>query len=1215
MKFNRILSSVLVVVMLFSFVIASFPIVAAAEEAGNAGDGVFVKTDDDLTAEDAAEIIQKYRNSKNTTAYDMLASDLEDGYLDYVKKGNYVLYLNRYTGVVYYLNLLTGQMLTSNPIDPGYGGKQHKLDVAIVSQVALTYSTHAEPKKTFNYDSYQAILNGFKPVVSEFNGGIRIDYTIGAPAAIDLTPIALLGADMEEYIIKPGFANLAALMQEKLGDFDSAIIKKINENTPAKKQAKMTSYNPYLTDPELLKGDKNLYNPGLPVEEYNFYTDNISQVLSHYTKYARQALEKANANVDGYKYKQDPAYIEITNFVNTFSNIFNYYSTEDINIYNSDVEALNKNVPAMKETGDVGYIVKAVKESSSDVTIRQSCNFIGSALKLCCPGFTAELSDQIQERSGNEYELSVVPRFNCSLIYSINDDGTLSVDFPAESISFNEEQFIVHSISALPYFGCADMNNDGYVFVPDGSGSVIEFDDFYNSTNKVAFQYNEPIYGKDSCYATMTGSHNENVTMPVYGLINKATCKELTGITGNASVYNGYFAVVEEGAALATIKVASGGSTHKYATAYTVYTPYSYDWYTLDNGSSYLVVSDSRYEGSYKTRYSMLTDPAVAEAAGLQSYFATSYVGMAACYRSYLEVTGQISKNNTSSTNLPLYIEVLGSMDITEKFLTFPVTVSTPLTSFEDVQRMYNELSSKGESGTETAISNINFKLTGFANGGMYYTYPAKVRWESSLGGKKGLNALIDSSKTVRDDNNPDTNMGIYPDFDFLYINNTAAFDRVSNSKNGSKLVDNRYASKQTYSSVSRKYETLFAILVSTDGLDKLYDKFYKDYSKYELEGLSVSTLGSDLNSNFDDDNPINREQARKDVVALLDRMSDKYSLMTDLGNMYTISYVDHIVNLTIDSSHRTFSSYAVPFVGMVLHSYINYAGTPINYTGSVDYNILHSIENGASLYYILCTQNTNYLKDDEQLSKYFGVDYENWKGNIKEQYTRLNNAIGSLQNALIVDHKAVIAERIPNSEDMRSYYLELVDEFMTDAEKIVYKLIDTKLKEFRADENTEFGLSIFVDFDKASLKEYAMELMNLTSEELNVYGFDTKLDALIASVKAEYPADSGTEQTTVSFDSTVFVANRGAYDPKYVTDSLATDGDSYDSTLLTCDNGSVVLVTYYDSTQNKTVHFILNYNNYKVNVRVDNTIDKTLGDGETKVYTVGRCDFIEFGK
>ena len=63
---------------------------------------------------------------------------------------------------------------------------------------------------------------------------------------------------------------------------------------------------------------------------------------------------------------------------------------------------------------------------------------------------------------------------------------------------------------------------------------------------------------------------------------------------------------------------------------------------------------------------------------------------------------------------------------------------------------------------------------------------------------------------------------------------------------------------------------------------------FLKDYSKYDIKNLSASTLGSDINSNFDKDNPINRDQARQDVIALLDRIAntDRYSLMVDSGNI-----------------------------------------------------------------------------------------------------------------------------------------------------------------------------------------------------------------------------------------------------------------------------------------------------------------------------------------
>ena len=47
----------------------------------------------------------------------MLVYELEKGYLDSVdsKDKMYSIYVNRYTGVMYYVNNLTGQILMSNP--------------------------------------------------------------------------------------------------------------------------------------------------------------------------------------------------------------------------------------------------------------------------------------------------------------------------------------------------------------------------------------------------------------------------------------------------------------------------------------------------------------------------------------------------------------------------------------------------------------------------------------------------------------------------------------------------------------------------------------------------------------------------------------------------------------------------------------------------------------------------------------------------------------------------------------------------------------------------------------------------------------------------------------------------------------------------------------------------------------------------------------------
>ncbi len=1179
MKFNRILSTVLVIVMLLTGMIATFPISAAADS--SAESPVVTVTKENKTEEEILAIVQAYQSGTNySSAQEMLQAELTAGYLDSIVYGDFVLYVNRYTGMVYYVNTVTGQILTSNPVDLSTYKEGKNKD--IFSQITITYATHAAPKTDVEEYSFECILeSSFITVSKGSNNSIVVKYQLGESEAVNRVPDSIFSSDMEEYIIAPMFEKLAQMLETYLGPYDTSSPIRVM-GTPLK------SYNPYITDVNLLKfsGD--------------FHGDMINDTVSAIRNYSEGILGKRSEE-----------YKTISAFISNITTIFNEYTLYNPDILSGDgkeeiVKLWYETVPNMQSKGENVFLL----DSTDKDELAKRYRLIGKALKANL-NFSSTLADELNEKTGFMKLVDAFPQFECSLVYSISKDGSLIVDFPAASLKYSQDSFIVKSVSYLPYFGSADMNYDGYIFFPDGSGTIIEFEDFYSETSSQSIQVSGDLYGKDFCYATITDKHKKQVSMPVYGMISTVS----KGDGSSDTVKNGYLAILEDGSALTKLRATSGGGMHKYANAYSTFVPYCYDEYMLGDvvsvggSKSYLVVSESRYTGSYKTRYVMLTDPELAAENNIDFFYPTTYVGMASCYRDYLKEKGVLDKISNVKKNLPLYIETLGSMNVTQKILTFPVSVSTPLTKFEDIQTMYKELSAKG-------INNVNFRLTGFANGGMYFTYPAKVRWENSLGGARGFEELLSYAASVN--KNSGANLGIYPDFDFQYINNTAIFDRVSNGRHGAKLVDNRYASKQVYDSVSGLYETLYAILVSSNTLDGLYDRFIKDYAKYDIKNISVSTLGSDLNSNFDDDNPINRDQARGHVVALLDRMANKggYSVMTDVGNAYTYKFVDHILNATIDSSHLVSASYTIPFLGMVLHSYISYTGTPLNYTGSADYNILHSIENGAALYYILCMQNTNYLKEDTELSKYYGVDYKNWFDEIVESYKTINAAIGDLQKFEIVDHYALIAERVPNSSELISDISDFLAEYVQQVDKTVAAQVAAKLAAMREDD-AMIGKGLEVQIDKDALVADAIERFSyfaetdeekLTLEQLSEYGFISLIDSVISKYQLKYPEKDGSE--VLVFDETD-INYESVY--KYYSNSVATDEDNYKYSDYTSDNGSVVIVAYKDTnassaTYGKTVLFLINYNNYDVSVTLDSSV---VTGSETKTYRVGKLSFI----
>jgi hypothetical protein len=409
-----------------------------------------------------------------------------------------------------------------------------------------------------------------------------------------------------------------------------------------------------------------------------------------------------------------------------------------------------------------------------------------------------------------------------------------------------------------------------------------------------------------------------------------------------------------------------------------------------------------------------------------------------------------------------------------------------------------------------------------------------------------------------------------------MYISNSEMFDGIGNKCNVSKMVDNRYASKQVYNAVIQKYESFFTMVISSDVLDKHFSKFDKKYQKYGLDNISLSTLGSDINSNFDKKNSINRDESRETIVSLLDRVSDNYSVMVDKGNIYSVKYADHILNISTDSSHFKYSSYAVPFIGMILHGHVNYAGSPINYSGSTQYEVLRSIENGAAPYYILCYQNVEHMKDDEQLNKYYGVNYETWYDDMLITYKELNDNLGKLQDYEIVEHSTVICERTKEASELKENYALVESEYIEALKAAIESKIADVFDELRANGDTVTRVKVTFKVDEICGKfEQVVKQNGLTYDKAS---FEAKLGELVEAYTEEYPG--GATNRVIDIEG----ISKDEYTSKY---NFYTDSDcraeDYRYTEYTLDNDKVVIVKYQKG--DSVCYFILNYNIYSVDV------------------------------
>lgn len=596
--------------------------------------------------------------------------------------------------------------------------------------------------------------------------------------------------------------------------------------------------------------------------------------------------------------------------------------------------------------------------------------------------------------STDNFQTEETPTFKFNVKYALNKDG-FTAELDAGSIQYNKNNYYIENIAILPYFGAANRNDKGYTFVPDGSGALIRFEDILekgiNDTQTIT------LYGSDYSLYYVSDKNVESKTMPVFGLVNTS-----------APINEGYFAIIEQGDALATVI-----SYHKtyYHSIYSTFKLTATDEFDLADAfssgqSSSQMVGvkadpDDYYDGICKVRYVMLSDGET----NVKNTKA-SYTGMAEYYREYLVEKGTISKlEDVDADFTRIFLEVFGSINVEEKVLSFPINVNKPLTTFSDVKTIHQEL-------TQNGVGNMSFILKGFANGGLSSKYPTYVKWQRKLGGADGLQDLLEYAKTQKD-------LVIAPEFEFTYSQELKMFSGFKYKKTAVRTLDNRYSTKREYNAATQTFERTGGVAISSASFELAYTKFYKSISKYDVTTLSVRSLGSNLNSDYDKKGDFyDREDSKANVVNMLGLLSGEanngnkgYNLIIDAGNSYALPYADAILSASLDSSRFNIQSEAVPFYGMVLHGYKEFAGNAINMDGDSEYMFLKALENGASLYFTLAYQNGEYLKFDPVYNKYYSLNYSELKDDIINMYNEYNSIMASKQELVIVKHDFMNAE------------------------------------------------------------------------------------------------------------------------------------------------------------------------------------------------------------
>ncbi|MGI6782541.1 MAG: DUF5696 domain-containing protein [Acholeplasmataceae bacterium] len=286
------------------------------------------------------------------------------------------------------------------------------------------------------------------------------------------------------------------------------------------------------------------------------------------------------------------------------------------------------------------------------------------------------------------------------------DQNGLHFEVPFDSIE-EGETFKLASIKLYPFFGAAKRHRiPGYVFVPDGMGALIRFDDAHDKG-----VYTKRFYGPD--YGIYLKSDEEYLTLNTYGVVH--------GIN-----QHGFISVIDSGASHAILSHYPSQITTDFNHTYVSY-EYRKDYIQFLNKSktsSVILVQENKNQYDIKQSFYFLS--------GTEA----NYVGMANKYKDNLIKEDILEKTNHQA--IPIHFDVLMS-ESKKAFIGRKVFSMTTVNELEEIiSRLNNH-----------KINNISLTLRGWQKGGYSLTNPRYSRVESCIGGENALTRFNENHDNV----------------------------------------------------------------------------------------------------------------------------------------------------------------------------------------------------------------------------------------------------------------------------------------------------------------------------------------------------------------------------------------------------------------------------------------------------------------------------------
>jgi hypothetical protein len=500
----------------------------------------------------------------------------------------------------------------------------------------------------------------------------------------------------------------------------------------------------------------------------------------------------------------------------------------------------------------------------------------------------------------------------------------------------------------------------GYTLIPDGSGSLIRFED-----NDVKLQpYTGQIYGTDVNLDRLHYNFNEGYipfkepSIPVFGIAHGDRQAAFVAYARKGEEYMQIISMPEDNLTYYNFSYPRFEYNKQYLQVYN------------KSGWGYLSLYENRNHYDIDMRYDFLSgDGSTGPSA--------DYVGMAKQYRNYLMDNNFLHELDSNYDHIPLHVDFLMS-DVEEGVTGYKNMVTT---NVDGVSRILADLRARG-------ITNINASMLGWNDGGITLGDPRNTNFSKEIGTKRDFMKLIDTTKQE----------GIDLSFqdDYYWINE----QMMSLRRNASKHYNTWYSSIDTFQD---PIETFYYArpIRSVEWMKNQADVF----SDMGVQSYTVSGITDHLISDFTDDTT--RTMSKQIITDGFDTLATKNKVNASNPNSYLWPFIYRYLNTPVYGTQYLIETDTVPFLQLVLQGTMELYGPYSNFSFYTDEDVLRMIDYNVYPSFVL-TDQPAYLLTDTNSKNFYSTEYDLYEELIYKIYHKVDTALSPVIGFQWIDRQVI---------------------------------------------------------------------------------------------------------------------------------------------------------------------------------------------------------------